>query len=82
MIAGEPTGRTDGAQGAPPGDALAQLVRPPETPVVPRPLLRVSGTTATPAERPVIAEVALTVFVDGRELVTLMCTPWKPGISP
>src|SRR5438105_1532706 len=87
MIVGEPRERADGAQpapadkplgpAAPPGDALAQLTRPPETPVVPRALLRVSGTRATPVERPVIAEVALTVFVDGRELVTLMCTPWQ-----
>jgi len=60
-----------------PSDVLGQLARPPETPLVPRPLLRVSGTDATPIERPVIAEVALTVLVDGRELVTLMCTPWK-----
>jgi FdhD protein len=52
-------------------------MHPPETPVVPSTLLRVSGTHASPTERPVIAEVALTVFVDGRELVTLMCTPWK-----
>jgi FdhD protein len=37
----------------------------------------VSGTDATAVDRPVIAEVALTVLVDGRELVTLMCTPWK-----
>jgi FdhD protein len=59
------------------GGALGQLVRPPETPVVARPILLVGGTRATPIERPVIAEVALTVFVDGRELVTLMCTPWK-----
>jgi FdhD protein len=44
---------------------------------VPRPFVRVSGTHAAASERPVIAEVALTVFVDGRELVTLMCTPWK-----
>jgi len=60
-----------------PSDALAQLVRPPETPLVERQILRVSGTRLAPLERPVIAEVALTVFVDGRELVTLMCTPWK-----
>ena len=70
-------GGAGGADLAPPGDALAQLTRPPETPVVPRQLLRVSGTQATPAERAIIAEVALTVFVDGHELVTLMCTPWK-----
>jgi len=60
-----------------PSDALGQLARPPETPLVPRQFLRVSGTDATAVERPVIAEVALTVLVDGRELVTLMCTPWK-----
>lgn len=60
-----------------PSDALGQLARPPETPLVPRSFLRVSGTDATAVERPVIAEVALTVLVDGRELVTLMCTPWK-----
>jgi FdhD protein len=60
-----------------PGDALAQLVRPPETPLVEQQILRVSGTRLAPLERPVIAEVALTVYVDGRELVTLMCTPWK-----
>jgi FdhD protein len=76
-IAGEPIGRIDGMTVPLPGDALAQLKSPPETPVVPRPFLRVSATRATAAERPVIAEVALTVFVDGRELVTLMCTPWK-----
>jgi FdhD protein len=86
MIVGEPTGPTAGtpeaapaerAVEAAPTDALAQLTRPPETPVVPRQLLRVCGARASPTERPVIAEVALTVFVDGRELVTLMCTPWK-----
>jgi FdhD protein len=60
-----------------PSDALGQLARPPETPLVPRQFLRVSGTDATAVERPVIAEVALTVLVNGRELVTLMCTPWK-----
>src|SRR5689334_9342779 len=65
------------AEGEPPADALGQLVHPPETPVVPRLMLRIGGTRATAVERPVIAEVALTVFVDGRELVTLMCTPWK-----
>jgi FdhD protein len=72
-----PMERADEPLEAPPPDALAQLTRPPETPVVPRHFLRVSGTRATAVERPVIAEVALTVFVDGRELVTLMCTPWK-----
>ena len=56
---------------------LGQLIRPPETPLVPRAILRVSGTTTTAVERPMIAEIALTVLVDGRELVTLMCTPWK-----
>jgi FdhD protein len=67
-----------GLPGEPPGsDALSQLVRPPESPTVPRQFLRVSGTHAVPADRAVIAEVALTVLVDGRELVTLMCTPWK-----
>src|SRR4051812_31774400 len=56
---------------------LTQLTRPPETPLVPRPILRVTGTRMAPQERPVIAEVAISVLVDGRELVTLMCTPWK-----
>src|SRR5918912_3793304 len=77
MIAGERTEQAGEAPAAAPSDALGQLARPPETPVVPRPLLRVSGTHATSVDRPVIAEVALTVLVDGRELVTLMCTPWK-----
>jgi FdhD protein len=58
-------------------DALGQLARPPETPLVARQIRRVSGTQSAPLERPVIAEVALTVLVDGRELVTMMCTPWK-----
>src|SRR5215210_2938606 len=74
---GQPAERAEGAQATPASDALAQLVRPPETPVVPRALLHVSGTQPTAVERPVIAEVALTVLVDGRELVTMMCTPWK-----
>jgi FdhD protein len=65
------------APAAPPAEPPAGLLRPPETPTVPRHLLRVVGREATVVERPVIAEIALTVFVDGRELVTLMCTPWK-----
>jgi len=64
-------------EGAESGDALAQLARPPEMPLVERQILRVNGTRLAPLARPVIAEVALTVLVDGRELVTLMCTPWK-----
>jgi FdhD protein len=60
-----------------PNGPLEQLARPPETPLVPRQVLRVSGRRIAPQERPVIAEVALSVLVDGRELVTLMCTPWK-----
>src|SRR5712692_1418084 len=77
MILQEPAERDDRVAEPPALDALGQLARPPETPVVPRPMLRVSGTQATSLERAVIAEVALTVLVDGRELVTLMCTPWK-----
>jgi FdhD protein len=68
----------DAAAGSPDErDALGQLARPPETPLVARQIQRVSGTRSAPLERPVIAEVALTVLVDGRELVTMMCTPWK-----
>src|ERR687885_2685473 len=65
------------AEEARPTGPLEQLARPPETPLVERSILRVSGTRLAPLERPVIAEIALTVLVDGRELVTLMCTPWK-----
>lgn len=80
MIAGRSAtgdGAVEAASGAPESEALAQLTRPPETPTVPRQFVRVSGTRAVASDRPVIAEVALTVLVDGRELVTLMCTPWK-----
>lgn len=79
IVVGEPrdraaaSGTPDTSRSQPPDG----LVRPPETPVVPRHIVRVVGGRATPVERPVIAEIALTVLVDGRELVTLMCTPWK-----
>jgi FdhD protein len=69
--------RNPGARPSGGTDALGQLARPPETPLVERPIWRVSGTRGAPIARPVIAEVALTVLVDGRELVTMMCTPWK-----
>lgn len=91
MIAdGEPRAHLKMPLDAPPADelvadelpadlpaAVSQLMRPPETPVVPRRILRVSGGQGALVERSVIAEVALRVLVDGRELVTLMCTPWK-----
>ncbi len=77
MILREPEAEIRELEEIPPSDALGQLARPPETPLVPRSILRLSGTQAMAVERPVIAEIALTVLVDGRELVTLMCTPWK-----
>lgn len=58
-------------------DAVARLAHPPDTPLVARRIVRVSGGRATVVDRPVISEISLSVLVDGRELVTLMCTPWK-----
>jgi FdhD protein len=77
MHASETVPRAEPLLDAPNPAATWDLDHPPETPVVSRHYLRLAGAAATPVERPVIAEVALSIIVDGREFVTLMCTPWK-----
>src|SRR5919109_5035274 len=47
------------------------------TPVVPRPYTRFVGDVAERVEAGVIGEIRFTIFVQERELVTLMCSPWQ-----
>jgi FdhD protein len=47
------------------------------TPVVPRQYTRFVGDRAESVDAGVIGEIRFTVFVDERELVTLMCSPWQ-----
>jgi FdhD protein len=51
----------------------------PETlvPVVPRRYVRFSGDQAEAIDSAVIGEIRFTIFVEDRELVTLMCSPWQ-----
>ncbi len=46
-------------------------------PVVPRRWVRFSGGEAEMVESGVIGEVRFSIFVEDRELVTLMCSPWQ-----
>src|SRR5712691_10318335 len=46
-------------------------------PVVARQYLRFSGDQAAAVDAGVIGEIRFTIFVAGRELVTLMCSPWQ-----
>src|SRR5690348_14441174 len=47
------------------------------TPVVPRGYTRFVGDHAEPVEAGVIGEIRFTIFVEDRELVTLMCSAWQ-----
>src|SRR5207249_1892847 len=47
------------------------------TPVVPRQYVRFVGDRAQAVDAGVIGEVRFTIFVEDRELVTLMCSPWQ-----
>ena len=47
------------------------------TPVVPRTYTRFVGDAPERVDAGVIGEIRFTIFVDERELVTLMCSPWQ-----
>ena len=47
------------------------------TPVVPRQYVRFVGDRAETVDAGVIGEIRFSIFVDGQELVTLMCSPWQ-----
>jgi FdhD protein len=47
------------------------------TPVVPRQYTRVVGDQREVVDAGVIGEIRFTIFVQERELVTLMCSPWQ-----
>src|ERR1043165_9580802 len=47
------------------------------TPVVPREYVRFVGHRPEGIDSGVIGEIRFTIFVDERELVTLMCSPWQ-----
>lgn len=46
-------------------------------PVIPRRIVRFTGRQAEALDGLVIGEMRFTIFVENRELVTLMCSPWK-----
>jgi FdhD protein len=47
------------------------------TPVVPRQYVRFVGDRSEAVDAGVIGEIRFSILVDGRELVTLMCSPWQ-----
>jgi FdhD protein len=47
------------------------------TPVVPRHYVRFVGDQLEDIDAGVIGEIRFTIFVEDRELVTLMCSPWQ-----
>jgi FdhD protein len=47
------------------------------TPVVPRQYVRFVGERAEAIDAGVIGEIRFSIFVEDRELVTLMCSPWQ-----
>src|SRR5215208_7826848 len=47
------------------------------TPVVPRTYVRFVGDQREAVEAGVIGEIRFSIFVEDRELVTLMCSPWQ-----
>jgi FdhD protein len=55
-----------------PVDPLEPLV-----PVVPRRITRFVGDQPESVDLAVIGEIRFTIFVEDRELVTLMCSPWQ-----
>ena len=47
------------------------------TPTVRRSFVRYQGAEPIEVQEDVIGEIRFTVFLDGKELVTFMCSPWK-----
>jgi FdhD protein len=47
------------------------------TPVVPRQYVRFVGNTGEAIDAGVIGEIRFSIFVEDRELVSLMCSPWQ-----
>jgi FdhD protein len=47
------------------------------TPVVARRYVRYTGDRGEPVEDGVIGEIRFSIYVEDRELVTLMCSPWQ-----
>lgn len=60
-------------------DLLAAIEAAPEavTPVVARHYTRFVGSEAERVDAAVIGELRFAIFVEGRELVSLMCSPWQ-----
>jgi FdhD protein len=56
------------------GLPLAELSPVPTTP---RRIVRYSGNQPSPSDEQVITEIRFSILVEGQELVTLMCSPWK-----
>src|SRR5919197_2164015 len=48
-----------------------------QTPVVPRRYVHFAGDTAEAVDAGVIGEIRFTIYIEDRELVTLMCSPWQ-----
>ena len=46
-------------------------------PIIPFTYLEYDGHSATPVQKPVIAETPWVLYVDGREVLTMMCTPTR-----
>jgi FdhD protein len=59
-----------------PATSLSAADLQPE-PTLPRPFVRMRGDRPVSVEEPVITEIRFSINVNGRELVTLMCSPWK-----
>lgn len=47
------------------------------TPTVRRSFVRYQGNVPVGVEQEVIGEIRFTVFLDGKEFITFMCSPWK-----
>src|SRR5260221_1477372 len=58
---------------------LDSVVSNPETlvPVVPRQYVRFTADRPETIDAGVIGEIRFTIFIEDRELVTLMCSPWQ-----
>lgn len=82
-------GAASGEDAPPASDAVAcaptEIARPEPaaarapapTAVVPRRYVRYKDEEGTEVSDAVIGEIRFTIYVDGHELVTLMCSPWK-----
>jgi FdhD protein len=56
---------------------LDELTTEALTPVVPRTYTRFNANQSESVDAGVIGEIRFTIFVEDRELVTLMCSPWQ-----